>query len=318
MMRMMPHLPQPGGSHNARATTGPTAAALAPDAIEESARHLRLDEEWSRTVGLSAWAGSVPWGWLARLIGLRERLVLALHLAPQDTAHALAELSALLVGLESVGLFAQGRGRLPSEGRRQAIAEINAIVAKLEANEERLFQVALYAQIHGETREELEARTRRVEGAFGAVRMGTRRATFEQLAGLETTLPTAHDRLGWGRPVPGEIVAATYPFGSPILCMDEGVWYGRNPQNNTPLIVDPYAFTNSNSVVIGSSGAGKSAWTKVHLLRVGELGVQRIVIDPSESGEYRALCGAVGGQIVRLSASSRDRINPLDLPPPVA
>lgn len=320
MMRMLTTMPDTpwrrrrSGGPTGAATLGPTAAALAPDAVEESARQVRLDEEWSRTLGLAAWAGSVPWGWLARLTALRERLVLALHLMPQDTTHAVSELSDLLVGLESVGLFAEGRGRLPSEGRRQAIAEISAMIAKLEANEETLFQVALYAQVHGETREELEARTRRVEGAFGAARMGTRRATFEHLAGLEATLPTGRDRLGWDRPVPGEIVAATYPFGSPTLCMDDGVWYGRNPRNNTPLIVDPFAFSNSNSVVIGSSGSGKSAWTKVHLLRVGELGAQRIVIDPGESGEYRDLCRAAGGQVVRLSAGSRDRINPLDLP----
>src|SRR5437868_14473978 len=130
MRRMLPTMPNVSrrgrrcGARPAGAASGATAAALAPDAIEEGARHLRLDEGWSRTLGLSAWAGSVPWGWLARLTGLRERLVLALHLAPRDTAHALAELSALLVGLESVGLFAQRRGRLPSEGRRQAIAEI--------------------------------------------------------------------------------------------------------------------------------------------------------------------------------------------------
>ncbi len=323
MRRMMPTMPETPrvpwsgrrrSAQPAGAVIGVTAAALAPDAIEESARRLRLDDEWTRTVGLSAWAGSVPWGWLARLTALRARLVLSLHLAPQDTAHAVSEFSDLLVGLESVGLFAEGRGHLPSEGRRQAIEEITAMVAKLEANEERLFQVSLYAQVHGATREELEARTRRVESTFGAARMGTRRALFEHLTGLETTLPAARDRLGWGRPVPGEIVAATYPFGSPTLCMDDGVWYGRNPQNNTPLIVDPYAFSNSNSVVIGSSGSGKSAWTKVHLLRVGELGAQRIVIDPGESGEYRDLCAAVGGQVVRLSAGSHDRINPLDLP----
>jgi len=126
--------------------------------------------------------------------------------------------------------------------------------------------------------------------------MGTRRATFAHPAGLESALPTARDRLGWGRPVPGEIVAATYPFGAPTLCMDDGVWYGRVTQNNTPLVVDPYAFTNSNSVVIGSSGSGKSAWTKVHLLRVGELGAQRIVIDPGESGGTAPSAPPSGGR----------------------
>src|SRR5205823_4602826 len=156
------------GARPSQATTGPTAAALAPDAIDEGATHLRIDGEWARTIALSAWAGSVPWGWLMGIGALRERLVLALHLLPQDSA-----------------------------------------------------------------------------------RMGTRRALFEHIAGLESTLPAARDRLGHRKPIPGEIVAATYPFGSPVLCMPDGVWYGRNTQNNTPLIVDPYAFTSSNSVVIG-------------------------------------------------------------------
>ena len=193
MTRMRPDIAWRGrrrGTQLSAAASEATAAALAPDAIEEGARQVRIDDEWSRTVGLAAWAGSVPWGWLARLTTLRERLVLSLHLAPQDTAHAVAELSDLLVGLESVGLFAQGRGHLPSEGRRQAIEEINAIVATLEANEEKLFQVSLYAQVHGETRDELEARTRRVEGAFGAARAWARVA------------PPSRTRPAWRAPCP--------------------------------------------------------------------------------------------------------------------
>jgi len=196
MTRMMPTMPNTSwrgrrrGTQLCAAATEATAAALAPDAIEEDARQLRIDDEWARTLGLSAWAGSVPWGWLARLIALRERLILSLHLAPQDTTHAVAELSDVLVGLESVSLFAQGRGHLPSEGRRQAIEEINAIVATLEANEETLFQVSLYAQVHGETRDELEARTRRVEGAFGAARAWARVA------------PPSRTRPAWRAPYP--------------------------------------------------------------------------------------------------------------------
>ncbi len=300
--------------HHAQTPAGPLAAALAPDAIEETPTHLRLDDEYTRTLALSAWPGSVAWGWLSTLAALPERLVLALHLTPQDPTHSIAELTDLLVGLESVGLFAQGRGRLPSEERRQALAEIREVLARLESHEERLLQVALYAQVHGDDPVDLDGRTRRVEAAFGATRMQTRRALFAQRSGLESTLPTAQDRLGHRRSLPSTVVAATYPFGSSVMYMDDGVWYGRNTQNNTPLIIDPYAGPNSNSVVIGSSGSGKSAWTKVHLLRLGEFDVQRVVVDPGEAGEYRTLCTAVGGQVVRLSAGSHDRLNPLDLP----
>ena len=234
---------------------------------------------------------------------------------PQDSAHAIAELSDLLVGLESVGLFAEGRGRLPSEGRRQAIAEITAMIAKLEANEEKLFQVSLYAQVHGERRRRSSRRARGASRGPSVPRAWPRAAPTSSIRPVWRA-PCPPDATGsaGGGPSPARSSRRPIPSARRTLCMEDGVWYGRNPRNNTPLIVDPYAFTNSNSVVIGSSGSGKSAWTKVHLLRVGELGAQRIVIDPGESGEYRDLCAAVGGQVVRLSAGSRDRINPLDLP----
>jgi len=66
-------------------------------------------------------------------------------------------------------------------------------------------------------------------------------------------------------------------------------------------------------VVFAKSGAGKSYACKVEALRALLFGVEYLVIDPED--EYGRLCEAVGGQMVRLSATSPHHINPFDLAP---
>jgi type IV secretory pathway VirB4 component len=289
---------------------------LAPDAITIGRDHLHLDALWTCTLALTAYPRTVSWGWLSRITALREPLTMSVHVRPQDSASVIRQYTQHLTMLHSSRLFAAEKGRLASAERTQAISDTTALLERLERGDERLFLTSVYARVHGADPSDLEERTRRVEGAFGQSLMQTRRALFEPLAGLESTLPTGRDALAVSRPLDGAALATMYPFGAPTLRMPEGIWYGRNLQNNTLVVVDPFhrGFTNYNSCIIAASGAGKSVAAKVEILRGLALGLRFVVIDPGESGEYVRLAQAVGGQVVRLSAGSRDRINPLDLP----
>src|SRR6185437_16375477 len=61
-----------------------------------------------------------------------------------------------------------------------------------------------------------------------------------------------------------------------------------------------------------TSGAGKSYFAKLLVLRSLLVGTGAIAVDPE--GEYRALGRAVGGQRIRLAADSVQHVNPFDLP----
>src|SRR6188474_1951314 len=62
------------------------------------------------------------------------------------------------------------------------------------------------------------------------------------------------------------------------------------------------------------AGAGKSYFVKLMALRNLLAGVDFLIVDPED--EYRAVCEAADGQYVRLASSSRNHLNPFDLPPP--
>ena len=68
-----------------------------------------------------------------------------------------------------------------------------------------------------------------------------------------------------------------------------------------------------NSVILATSGAGKSFTVKLEILRYLLNGVDVIVIDPEN--EYQALCEKVGGTYVNIATSSQQFLNPFDLPP---
>ncbi len=68
-----------------------------------------------------------------------------------------------------------------------------------------------------------------------------------------------------------------------------------------------------NSVILATSGAGKSFTVKLEILRYLLNGIDAIVIDPEN--EYKQLCEAVGGTYINIATNSQQYINPFDIPP---
>jgi type IV secretory pathway VirB4 component len=116
-----------------------------------------------------------------------------------------------------------------------------------------------------------------------------------------------------------QALAAAFPLASPDLPAPlpgeetpaGGVLYGVNPDSRGIVWWDRWSQENYNSVVLARSGAGKSYFVKLEVLRSLYQGVQVEVIDPED--EYLRLSDAVGGTVVRLG-SQGVKINPLDLP----
>src|SRR5436309_14739069 len=90
-----------------------------------------------------------------------------------------------------------------------------------------------------------------------------------------------------------------------------GQLYGVNPDSGWIVWWDRWACENYNSVVLARSGAGKSYFVKLEVLRSLYHGVQVAIVDPED--EYIRLAEAVGGIVVRLGAHGL-KIHPFDLP----
>ena len=94
------------------------------------------------------------------------------------------------------------------------------------------------------------------------------------------------------------------------LVQESGILYGVNKSNNSLVILDRFSLHNANIIVFAQSGSGKSYTTKVEILRQLMQGTKVIVIDPER--EYKNLSKSVDGTYVKLSTSSKEKINPFD------
>jgi type IV secretory pathway VirB4 component len=290
------------------------ADLLAPAAVEVGRDRLRLDGGYARVLYLSGLPREVGDGWLGPLVGFDEPLELSQHIVPLDTARMLRDLGNRLNGFEASRRMAERLGQLRDAGRSLAMEDAAALQDQLTRGEEKLFSVGHYLLLRAASVRLLDDLTARVERTLGAMQVHSRVALYEQDGAFRACLPEGRDRLGHAQTLTTSALAASFPFDAGTLAMPTGILYGLARQSL--LIFDPFdrSLTNANSVVIATSGAGKSFFTKLLALRHLEEGTDCFIIDPDD--EYRRLCEAVGGQYVRLALASHQALNPFDLPLP--
>ncbi len=238
-------------------------------------------------------------------------LDLTLHIGPIPPSLAADRLRRQRARLESTRRLDADRGRLSDPTLAAAAEDADELASALARGESRLFRSALYLPVSGGSREELEERTERVKALCASMLLHVVPATFRAWDGWLSTLPLGTDRLRLRRTFDTPALAAGFPFASSDPPLEDGVLYGLT-DSGAPVLVDRFARTNFNCVVLAYSGAGKSYAAKLETLRLLYRGVQVFILDPED--EYHSLCEAVGGAYLPLTGPNAVALNPLDLP----
>jgi hypothetical protein len=177
----------------------------------------------------------------------------------------------------------------------------------------------VYVTVHAATVDDLVEACAQVLAAAASMLLDLNPVTHRHLQGWTTTLPLGVDSVTMTRTLDTFALAAALPFGSPDLPAPlpgdppatGGILYGLNVDSPGVVVWDRWAQDNHNSVLLARSGAGKSYFSKLDVLRNLYLGVHVAVVDPED--EYVRLAERVGGTVVRLGVAGV-RLNPLDLP----
>jgi type IV secretory pathway VirB4 component len=304
---------------------------LAPAALEIGAQTLRFasanhasehleqagghgDGHLCASFAVAGYPRQVAAGWLEPLLTYPGRLDVSLHVEPVAPQVAAARLRRQLARLESTSRADASAGRVADFDAEAAADDATELASALARGQERLFRVGLYLTVHAPDRDTLDAEVERVRALAASLLLDTYPTTFRALQGWTTTLPLRCDAIGVRRTFDTSALAASFPFTCPDLAAPTtgtAVLYGTNLFSSGIVVWDRYARDNHNSVVLATSGAGKSYFTKLETLRLLYHGVQIAVIDPED--EYRRLCEAVGGTYIALG-SGQTHLHPFDLP----
>ncbi|NLZ45158.1 MAG: DUF87 domain-containing protein, partial [Clostridiales bacterium] len=107
-------------------------------------------------------------------------------------------------------------------------------------------------------------------------------------------------------------LSASFPFVSNAILDENGIFIG---ENNLPTFIDFFKRNdervNSNMVVIGKSGSGKSFATKTILSHLASNNSKVFILDPEN--EYGKLANSLNGKVLDVASSKDGRINPFHI-----
>jgi conjugal transfer ATP-binding protein TraC len=285
---------------------------IAPSSLEFKGKFFQLGTRYARTFYVYGYPRQVYTGWLSSMVNLDEVIDLSIVIQPVKSEVVLDNLRKKVSQLEAGIQIDSEKGKVRDPGKQAAIQDAEEMRDKLQVGEERFFRFALYFTVYGNSEEELEFISHKVESLLGQQLVYSKPASAQQEQGLNSTVPQFFDQLQIYRNMNTGAISTTFPFTSADLTQDHGILYGVNMHNSGLVIFDRFSLENGNSVVFAKSGAGKSFTVKLEALRSMMFGTEVFIIDPEN--EYQKMCDAVGGAYVRLSLNSATRINPFDLP----
>ena len=189
---------------------------------------------------------------------------------------------------------------------------------QIQVNNEDIYFLYIYISIYADSIKELEYYLNKIEGIAQSKGMQTRRANFRQEETFLSCLPLMENNSSIKEATRRNILTsgllATYPFISSTIFDQDGIFIGTNIYNNSLVFIDRYnssKYKNANICIFGTSGAGKSFYTKLLILRYKLLGIKQYIIDPER--EYNNLCDNLKGTQIKIGPNSNTYINILEI-----
>ena len=189
---------------------------------------------------------------------------------------------------------------------------------EIQVNNEDIYFLYIYIDLYSENIKDLEYYLNKIEGITQSKGMQTRRANFRQEELFLSCLPIMENKEIIKNVTRRNILTSgllsTYPFISSTIFDQEGIFIGTNIYNNSLVFIDRYnqeKYKNANICIFGTSGAGKSFYTKLLILRYKLIGIKQYIIDPDR--EYNNLCEKLQGIQIKIGPTSNTYINILEI-----
>ena len=139
---------------------------------------------------------------------------------------------------------------------------------------------------------------------------------YEQLEGLKGTFIAGSNNTATKnhRDINTDVASFAFPFITPQISSNTGILYGVDEINRSLVTIDRKELESYNRSIIASTGAGKSFFIKLDLIRSRMIGYQSFVLDVEN--EFEAVTTYLKGKYIELSEKSIYYINPFHISGP--
>ena len=254
---------------------------------------------------------------LKSLIEANINMNISIFYEKGETSKIIKELT-YSIGNVGVELKQSNENRMDIDIAAFTYNDAKYIRKEIQTNNEDVYFLYIYLNIFSRDKKELEYNLDKIEGILQSKGMQTRRTNFRQEQLFSSCLPLLENnedlKVIGKRNILTSGLISTYPFISSSIFEEKGIYIGNNMYNNSLILIDRYntnKYKNANMCIFGTSGAGKSFYTKLLILRNTLLGIEQYVIDPER--EYYNLAKNLKGTIIKIGPTSENYINIFDI-----
>lgn len=292
---------------------------ICPDSLEFEKDYFKMGNRYGRVLFLREYASYIKDELIAELTDFNRNLMLSIDVIPIPTDEAVREVENRLLGVETNITNWQRRQNannnfsavVPYDMEQQR-KESKEFLDDLTTRDQRMM-VGVLTLVHtAETKEQLDADTDALL-AIGRKRLCQMAVLrYQQMDGLNTALPIGHRKIHAMRTLTTESLAVLMPFRVQEIMDEGGIYCGENAISQNLIMCNKAKLLNPNSFLLGVPGSGKSFSAKMLIVNLAlATGDDILICDPER--EYASLIEAMGGEVIRIAAGSRDHINAMDM-----
>lgn len=292
---------------------------ICPDTFEFEKDYFRMGDRYGRVLFLREYASYIKDDMIAELTDMNRNLMLSIDVIPVPTDEAVQEVEKRLLGVETNITNWQRRQNannnfsavIPYDLEQQR-KESKEFMDDLTTRDQRMM-FGILTMVHtAESKKQLDADTETL------LTIGRKKLCqfsilkFQQMDGLNTALPIGHRKIPAVRTLTSESVAVLMPFRVQEIMDAGGIYCGENAISHNLIMCNKEKLLNPNSFLLGVPGSGKSFNAKMQIVFLA-LATQDDILICDPEREYASLVEAMGGEVVRIAAGSRDHINAMDM-----
>ncbi|XME04412.1 VirB4-like conjugal transfer ATPase, CD1110 family [Lachnospiraceae bacterium C1.1] len=295
---------------------------IAPNSFEfKNGKYFKIGELFASMSFLQITASDLSDQMLRDFLGMDSSQIVTMHVQSVDQTTAIKNVKHTITELDRSKIEEQKKAVragydmdiIPSDLATYGNDAKN-LLKELQTQNERMFLVTFLVMNTGRTKQELDNNIFQASSIAQKHNCELRRLDFQQEQGLMSSLPLANNEIEIQRGLTTSSTAIFIPFTTQELFQVDGesLYCGLNALSNNIIMVDRKELKNPNGLILGTPGAGKSFAAKREIANVVLLTDDDIMICDPEA-EYLAIVKKFNGQVINISPTSTQYINPMDI-----
>jgi len=294
---------------------------VAPTSFEfKSGKYFMMGDTYGAASYLQILAPELTDKMLAEFLDMDKSLIVNLHIQSIDQMKAIKLVKSKVTDINRMKIEEQKKAVragydmdiIPSDLTTYG-NEAKRLLEDLQSRNERMFMVTVLFLNTAKTKQELDNVVFQTAGIAQKYNCVLRRLDYMQESGLMSSIPLGVNHIPIKRGLTTTSAAIFVPFTTQELFMGgDSLYYGLNALSNNMIMVDRKKLKNPNGLILGTPGSGKSFSAKREITNAFFVTQDDIIICDPE-GEYYPLVHKLGGQVIHISPTSHDYINPMDI-----